>query len=77
MNEKIGGMGDAYLSVLRGTKNVSHGLDPTRTSAACNDELTGPKECWRRLEPPPSLAQRFRHRNLIAGLPADHRADGE
>src|ERR1700682_207990 len=34
-------------------------------------------ECRRRLEPPPSLAQRFRHRNLIAGLPAGHRADGE
>ena len=34
-------------------------------------------ECRRRLEPPPSLAQRFRHRNLIAGLPAGHRADGK
>src|SRR5258707_15774504 len=34
-------------------------------------------ECRCRLEPPPPLAQRFRHRNLIAGLPAGHRADGE
>jgi hypothetical protein len=30
-----------------------------------------------RLEPPPSLAQRSRHRDLVAGLPARHRTDGE
>src|SRR5882672_3143130 len=34
-------------------------------------------ECRRRLEPPPSLAQRFRYLNPIAGLPAGQRADGE
>ena len=34
-------------------------------------------ECRRRLEPPPSLAQRFHHRNLVAGLPAGHCADGK
>ena len=34
-------------------------------------------ECRSRLEPPPSLAQGLRHRDLIAGLPAGHRADGE
>ena len=34
-------------------------------------------ECRRRLEPPPFPAQRFRHRNLVAGLPAGHRADGK
>src|ERR1700680_1340351 len=35
------------------------------------------RECRRRLEPPPSLAQRFRECNLIAGLPAGHRADSQ
>jgi hypothetical protein len=34
-------------------------------------------ECRRPFEPPPSLAQGLRHRHLIAGLPAGHRADGE
>src|SRR5262249_47817102 len=34
-------------------------------------------ECRRRLESPPSLAQRFRHRNLVTGLPAGHGADSE
>ena len=34
-------------------------------------------KCRRRLEPPPSLAQRFRHRYLIAGSPAGHHADGK
>src|SRR4029453_14797661 len=36
-----------------------------------------PPECGRRFESPPSLAQRLRHSNLIAGLPTGHCADGE
>src|SRR5260370_9629168 len=50
--------------------------DPPRTSQLAMTNSPAP-ECRRRLESPPSLAQRFRHCNLIAGLPAGHRADGE
>ena len=34
-------------------------------------------ECGRRLEASPSLAQRFRGRHPVAGLPAGRRTDGE
>jgi len=47
-----------------------------RSLHSANDKPPVP-ECRRRLEPPPSLAQGLRHRHLIVGLPAGHRADGE
>src|ERR1700722_10685093 len=48
-----------------------------RTTAGLYRAESPAPECRRRLEPPPSFAQRFFDRDPIAGVPAGHRADRE
>src|ERR1700694_686279 len=65
------------IGCSRSSKVRSSSRVTSRTRKLLQTTNSPAPECRRRLEPPPSPAQRFRHRDLVAGLPAGHRADGE